>query len=286
MALDLATVARSASTAAAYNRDMKTHVANLLHRSLRYLDSGGGRALVLLHAFPLSADQWLPQLHRVPPGWRFIAPDLRGFRGIGPAFEDPGLAGLSMDDYADDVLALLAHLEIDRAVVCGVSMGGYVAFAMWRRAPKRVAGLVLSNTRAAADSAEARAGRDKTIELAQREGAEGMAREMVPKLLGATTRAAQPDLETAVRRLILVNSTEGIVAGLGALKTRPDSTPLLATITCPTLVISGEEDIIIPPAEAEAMHRAIAGSSLAILPRTGHLSNLESPTEWGKRCGR
>jgi 3-oxoadipate enol-lactonase len=246
------------------------------------MESGEGRVLVLLHAFPLSADQWLPQLHRVPKDWRFIAPDLRGFRGVGPAFEDPGLAGLSIDDYADDVLALLTHLDIDRAVVCGLSMGGYVALAMWRRAPKRVAGLVLSNTRAAADSEEGRAGRDRMIALAGQEGAEGIAREMLPRLLGATTRAEQPDLEVAVRRLILVNSTEGIVAALGALKTRPDSTPLLATITCPTLVISGEEDVIIPPAEAEAMHHAIPVSALAVLPRAGHLSNLEAPSTWGQ----
>lgn len=261
---------------------MNTHVAHLLHRSLRYFEAGSGRSAVLLHAFPLSADQWLPQLHRVPPGWRFIAPDLRGFRGVGPAFEDAGLAGLTMDDYADDVLALLTHLEIDRAVVCGLSMGGYVAFAMRRRAPGRVAGLVLSNTRAAADSDAAREGRDKMIDLARREGAAGIAREMVPKLLGESSRKQQPDLEDAVRRLILVNSTEGIVTALGAMKTRPDSTPLLEAITCPTLVITGEEDVIIPPAEAEAMQRAIPGSSLVMLPKVGHLSNLEAPGEWGK----
>ena len=134
---------------------MTSQVAHLLHRSLRYFDAGAGRALVLLHAFPLSADQWLPQLYRVPPGWRFVAPDLRGFRGMGPAFEDPGLAGLTIDDYADDVLAFMAHLDLGRAVVAGVSMGGYVALAMVRRAPARMAGLVLSNTRAAADSDEA-----------------------------------------------------------------------------------------------------------------------------------
>jgi pimeloyl-ACP methyl ester carboxylesterase len=261
-------------------RGVKSQVANLLHRSLRYFDSGAGRPFVLLHAFPLSADQWLPQLHRVPPGWRFIAPDLRGFRGVRPAFEDPGLAGVSMDGYADDILELLAHLDIDRAVVCGVSMGGYVAFAVFRRAPASVAGLVLSNTRAAADSADARAGRDRMIDLARREGSAGIAREMLPRLLGATSRADQPDLEDAVRRLIVVNSTEGIVAALEALKTRPDSTPLLDTISCPALVIAGEEDVIIPVTEAEAMHQAIRGSLLVVLPKAGHLSNLEVPSLW------
>jgi len=267
--------------ARAYNALVQSHVAHLLHRSLRYLEAGEGRPLVLLHAFPLSADQWLPQLHRVPPGWRFIAPDLRGFRGVGPAFEDNGIDGIRMDGYADDVLALMAHLDVRRAVVAGVSMGGYVALAIWRRASTRMAGLVLSNTRAAADSDQGRAGRDRMIELARREGAAGIAREMVPKLLGATTHADQPDLADAVRRLILVNSTDAIVAGLGAMKTRPDSTPLLADITCPTLIIAGEEDAIIPVSEAEAMHQAIRGSSLVVLPKVGHLSNLEAPAVWG-----
>jgi len=261
---------------------MKTQVANLLHRSLRYLETGEGRPLVLLHAFPLSADQWLPQLHRAPPGWRFIAPDLRGFRGAGPAFEDPGLGNLSIDDYADDVIQLMVHLEIDRAVVCGVSMGGYVAFGMLRRAPKRVAGLILANTRATADSDEGRAGRDRMIDLANREGAGAIAREMVPKLLGATSRSNQPDLEDAVHRLIQMNSTEGIVSGLRALKTRPDSTPLLGAITVPTLVISGDEDVIIPSKEAEGLHKAIPGSRLVIFPKVGHLSNLETAGEFSR----
>jgi len=261
---------------------VKTQTANLLHRSLRYLEAGEGQAMLLLHAFPLSADQWLPQLHRVPKGWRFIAPDLRGFRGAGPAFEDPGLGELSIDDYADDVIQLMSHLDIDRAAVCGVSMGGYVAFGMLRRAPKRVTGLVLANTRATADTEEGRAGRDKMIDLVMREGAAAIAREMVPKLLGATSRANQPDLEDAVHRLIHMNSPEGIAAALRALKTRPDSTPLLAGITCPTLVISGEEDVIIPPKEAQTLQAAIPGSKLTVFPKVGHLSNLETPNEFSR----
>jgi pimeloyl-ACP methyl ester carboxylesterase len=263
---------------------VKSQIANLAHRSLRYIESGSesGRVLLLLHAFPLSADQWLPQVHRVPPGWRFIAPDLRGFRGTGAAFEDPGLAGLSIDDYADDVVALLAHLEIDRAVLGGVSMGGYVAFGVLRRAPGRVAGLLLSNTRATPDSDEGRKGRDRMIELVREHGAAGVAEQMLPKLLGETTKQHQPDLVQAVRRLILMNSVEGIAAGLGALRDRPDSTPLLSTIDFPTLIVAGAEDTIIPVPEIEAMHRAIPGSSFVVLPRAGHLSNLEDTFGWRK----
>jgi 3-oxoadipate enol-lactonase len=259
---------------------VKSQIAHLPHRSLRYLESGSGRTLVLLHAFPLSADQWLPQLHRVPRGWRFIAPDLRGFRGAGAAFEDPGLLGLAIDDYADDVLALLTHLEIERAVIGGVSMGGYVAFGVLRQAPKKVSGLLLANTRSAPDSDEARAGRDRMIKLAAEEGPAGIAREMVPKLVGETTKKLQPDLMEAVRRLIMMNSAAGITTALTALRDRPDSTPLLSAIDFPTLIVTGDEDGIIPMTEAEAMHRAVPGSSLVVLPRAGHLSNLEDPFGW------
>ena len=247
---------------------------------MRYFTSGEGRALVLLHAFPLSADQWLPQLHRVPSGWRFIAPDLRGFRGFGPAFEDPGGADLSIDDYARDIAALLTHLEVEGAVVCGLSMGGYVALAFRRLFPGRVSGLVLSNTRAGADSAEARAGRDRMIDLVRREGAAAVAAEMTPKLLGKSTQQDRPDLEDAVRRLILVNAAESIATALAALRERPDSTTLLPSIDVPTLVIVGDEDLVTPVAESEKLRDGIPGASLVVLPRVGHLSNLEDPMDW------
>ena len=251
-----------------------TKVAHLPHRSARYLETGAGRALVLLHAFPLSADQWLPQLQRVPPGWRAVAPDLRGFRGSGPAFEDP-VDRLTLDDYADDVLAMMTHLEIDRAVIAGLSMGGYIAFSIVARAAHRVSGLVLANTRAAADSPEARAGRQAMIATARREGSPAIAAAMLPKLLGATTTREQPDLVEAVSRMIRMNAPESVATALGALRDRPDRTALLPAIACPTTIVHGGEDAIIGVAEAESMHRAIPDARLVVLPRAGHLSNLE-----------
>lgn len=232
--------------------------------------------MILLHAFPLSADQWLPDLHRVPRGWRFIAPDLRGFRGAGPAFESPGLDGITVDDYAADILDLMDQLGIDRAAIAGVSMGGYVAFALMRQAMARVDRLVLVSTRATADSADGRAARDKMTEIARREGAAAVAREMAPKLLGDTTRHERADLADAVVELVKLNSADGLIAALQALKTRPDSTSLLPSIKCPTVIIWGEEDTVIPRADADAMHAAIPGSRLVVLPRTGHLANLEA----------
>ena len=256
---------------------MVSRVAHLPHRSARYFESGGGRALVLLHAFPLSADQWLPQLHRVPPGWRVVAPDLRGFRGAGPAFEDVGLDGLTIDGYADDVLALMSHLEIERAVVAGLSMGGYVALSIAARAPQRLSGLVLANSRATADTPAARANRDRMIASVEQEGSAVVTREMVPKLLGKTTRAHQADLVETVEQMIDANASEGMVAAIRALRDRPDRTGMLSSIGVPTLVISGAEDEVIPLQEAEAMARAIPGARLVVLAETGHLSNLEDP---------
>ena len=249
--------------------------AHLATRSVRYLEAGEGHPLVLVHAFPLNAEQWLPQLTRVPRGWRMIAPDLRGF---GPA-EPEGVVGggASMATHASDVLELMVHLDIPRAAVAGLSMGGYVAFAMLRQSASRVSALVLADTRAAADSEEARAGRDRMMTLLERDGPIGISREMVPKLLGKTSIAEQPDLAEAVRQMIETSTSAGILAGIRALKDRPDSTPLLPAIACPTIVICGVEDTVTPPAEAEGMCRAIPGARLVPVPDAGHLSNLENP---------
>ncbi len=256
---------------------MLSKVANLPDRSVRYLESGTGRTVLLLHAFPLSADQWLPQLHRLPPGWRAIAPDLRGFRGAGVAFEDPGLEHATMETHAADILALMTHLEIDRAVITGASMGGYIAFALLRAAPARVDGLVLANTRATADTPEGLAARDRMIELAERQGAAGVAREMLPRLLGRTTLREQPDLQDAVRELIERNPVSGLVSATRAMKLRPDSTPLLPAVGCPTLIVSGEEDALIPRADIDAMDHLVPVATSLVIPRAGHLTNLEAP---------
>lgn len=247
-------------------------------REVRCLEAGEGDCLVLIHAFPLSADQWQPQLAAPPPGWRVVAPDLRGFRGPGP----PGTGGApmgatSIDEYAADIVALLDRLEVDRAVVAGLSMGGYIAFGLVRIAPERVRGLVLADTRPQADSDETRARRRHMLARLEQVGVAGVADDLLPTLVGRTTLGERPAVVARVRALIEANAPEAIAAAVHALIGRPDSTPLLPQIRVPTLVIVGEEDTLTPPDVAEAMHRAIAGSALAVIPSAGHVSNLEHP---------
>lgn len=240
---------------------------------MRYLEAGHGRPAILLHSFPLSADQWRPQLGDVPSGWRFIAPDLPGF---GPA-ADRGEEAQTIDSHAVHVLALMDQLGIETAAIAGVSMGGYVAFALLRQAAPRVTALLLADTRASADTDEGRAGRDRTMAMIERDGVEALSREMLPKLLGATSHRDRPEVVAEVRRLIIANRADGVRAAVQAMRDRPDSTPLLGAIRCPALILCGQEDTLTPPSASEAMHRAIPGSRLVIVPRAGHLSNIESP---------
>jgi 3-oxoadipate enol-lactonase len=249
---------------------MTRHHLEIAGRRLSWVESGAGAPLVLLHAFPLSAEMWAPQ-HTAPiGGWRLITPDLRNF---GQASGPPAT---SMDDHADDVLALLRALGIERAVIGGLSMGGYIAFAIHRRAGQRVRALVLADTRAEADSEQARVNRLAMQQTARDGGPSAIADAMIPKLLGPSAKASA-DIPARVRSLILANRSPAIVDAIDALRTRLDSTPLLPTIVCPTLILVGADDELTPPSAAEAMHRDIAGSTLAILPESGHLSNLEAP---------
>jgi pimeloyl-ACP methyl ester carboxylesterase len=218
---------------------------------------------------------WRPQLNAVPRGWRFIAPDLRGFGGS--AIDR---IAVGMDDYASDVVGLLDALALDRAVIAGLSMGGYIAFAIVRNVPERIAGLVLADTKSKNDTDEGRAARKDMLAAVRRGGAAVVAEQMVPKLLGRTTLAERPEVVAGVRRLIESTSTPGIEAAIYALMRRPDSTADLGRIDVPTLVVAGEEDGITPPSDAEALQRSIRGAALTLLPRAGHLSNLEVPEEF------
>ena len=236
-----------------------------------YDDLGAGDPIVFLHGFPHSRALWAPQLNALVDRARCIAPDLRGFG------ESTAKPPFTMDQYADDVAALLDALHIERAVICGLSMGGYVALAFWRRHRARVRGLVLMDTRAGADSAEARVKRNDMIALAHERGSSAVADAMITGMVGKSTRAKCPEVVDAVHRMLESAPVAGVVGGLAALREREDSTATLGTIDVPVLVVVGEEDVLTPPSEAAMLHAGIRGSTLEVIAGAGHVSNVERP---------
>lgn len=246
-------------------------------RTLSYLDNdpeGAGKpVLVLVHAFPLGSGMWEPQFRGAFQGWRLLAPDLRGFGGSTDERGD-GVSP-SIDDYAEDIVGLVREVARGPVALAGLSMGGYVAFAVLRRAPGLVRALILADTRASADSLEGRAGRKAMLTVLEHDGPQGVARDMMPRLLGATTRAANPGVEETVRLLIKRQSPAAIRDAIHRMMDRPDSASLLPSITMPTLVVVGEEDTLTPPADSEAMVAALPQASLVRIAGAGHLTNLE-----------
>ena len=255
----------------------------LVGRRLRYLEAEPPASvrprgtLVLVHAFPLNARMWEPQASLASGGWRILAPQLRGF--------DAGATGApatSMDDYAGDLVDLLDALHVDDAVVGGLSMGGYVTLALVRLAPRYIRGLILADTRPQADTPEGLEGRRQMLRRLGEGGAAAVADDMLPKLLGATTRAERPEVVARVRELVLSSAPEAIAGAIAAMMTRPDSTALLPAIHCPTLVVVGDEDTITPPPLSEDLRARIAGAALAVIRGAGHLSNLEQPASFNE----
>lgn len=229
-----------------------------------------GRGTVLfLHAFPLDREMWADQAQAVQAaGWMYAAPDF-------PGFGEAPLAGAeTLEEYADRAAAVLESVGSDRAVVVGLSMGGYAAFRLLERRPGLVRALVLADTRAGPDSPEAADGRRRNAERTEREGTAWLQAEMLPKLLGPE---ADETVRDQVRATLSRAKPEAVAAALRALASRPDSTGLLAGIKVPTLVVVGADDAITPPEEARRMAEAIPGAQLEVIPVAGHLANLENP---------
>ena len=232
---------------------------------------GEGPAVVFLHGYPLDRSIWAHQVTHLH-GVRRIAPDLRGF-----GRSDAPDLGYSMATWADDVAALLEALGEERAVLCGLSMGGYVAFEFARRHPGRLAGLVLVDTRAGPDGEEARRGRDAAIQLVREKGAGAIAEQMLPKLFAPATVRRRPEVVTQVEAVIRRTPVAGIAGALAAMRDRADSRPLLPTLEVPAMVLVGAEDGLTPPPEAEEMAAALPGAELREIPEAGHLAPVEQP---------
>jgi 3-oxoadipate enol-lactonase len=233
--------------------------------------------VVFLHAYPLDGSMWASQVDSLADR-RTLAPDFPGFGG-----RPPGEA--TMEGFAAAVLADMDAAGIDRAVLVGLSMGGYVAFRLHAARPDRVAALVLADTRSGADDDAARKRRTEQAERVRREGREGvgwLADAMVPALLGPSTRDDRPEVVADVRRRVDNADPEGVARALLALRDRPDSTASLASIEVPVLAIAGAEDEITPVAEARSISEGVAHGRLVVIPGAGHLSNLEDPAAFNE----
>ncbi len=240
-------------------------------RAIGYDDVGSGVPVLFLHGFPHNRALWAPQLGALAVPARTICMDLRGFGESEPGDHD------GVDGYADDAAVLLDVLGIDRVVLAGLSMGGYASFAFWRRHRDRVRALVLCDTRATADNDTSRAARVEMQAMAIERGSSAVANQMIAGMIGKTTREKNPELADELHRMMSLAPVIGVVGALNALMTRPDSTPTLATIDVPTLIVVGDEDVLTPPKDARAMHLAISGSRLEVIAGAGHVSNLERP---------
>ena len=238
---------------------------------------GEGPPVVLLHPFPANHEFWLPVADVLSSRYRVILPDLRGHGDSGVG-ESPA----TMEKHAADLVRLMDDAEVGRAPMVGVSIGGYVLFEFWRRHRGRVAALVLCNTKAAADPPEARAARLQAANDVIERGTEPFFESMIPRLLGKSTRESRPDLVDGVLRMMRKMSPEDVAQAQRGMAERPDSMETLKTINVPTLVITGDEDILTGVNEADVMRQHISNSRMRVIPKAGHYSPWEQPGEAGK----
>jgi pimeloyl-ACP methyl ester carboxylesterase len=248
------------------------------------VDRGRGTPLLLVHGFPLDHSMWNVQVESLGERCRVIAPDLRGFGQSGVSE-----GKVTMAQFADDLAALLDALAIDEPVVfCGLSMGGYVAWEFLRRHRARVKALILCDTRAAADSPEAAAGRLKTADEVSTEGpaaVASLADGMLPRLLAEQTLRDRPELVESLGRVMRSTDPRAVAAALRGMAERRDATAMLSEIDCPTLVIVGRHDAISGVAEMALIAESIRGARLVEISAAGHMSPLENPAEVNAAIG-
>lgn len=244
--------------------------------TLAYEIRGKGIPVVFLHAFPLNRRMWDPVISHLQ-GAQTILVDAPGF-GESPLPDRP----YDLADVAEGVVSILEREKIERVVVVGLSMGGYIAFRLWDQAWKRIQGMVLANTRAEMDSPEGRTHRDRAIAQIRHHGKEAFLENLMGQLVGTTTQRRRPEVMENVRHLAFQASSEALILALTAMKGRPDSTPLLPTVDVPVLAIAGEEDPLTPPEVLEQMVHRMPRAQLVRLPEVGHLSALEDPQDFAK----
>lgn len=242
-----------------------------------YWTLGDGPAVLLLHPFPANHEFWVPVAETLSTRYRVILPDLRG-HGESKVGEGPA----TMQKHAADVARILDDADVGRAPFIGVSIGGYILFEFWRKHRSRVAALGLCNTKAPADNAEARAGRLQAANEVLERGTEQFLQSMIPRVMAKTTRETRPDLVDGALRMMRQMSPEDISEVQRGMADRPDSVDTLKTISVPTLLVTGDEDVSTGINEAQLMHQHIKGSQLRVIPKAGHYSPWEQPQEAGR----
>jgi 3-oxoadipate enol-lactonase len=251
--------------------------AQISTTTISYVDRGAGAPVLLIHGFPLDHTMWDSQIESLAANSRVIAPDLRGF-GRTPLAAGDAESGISMERYADDLMELLDLLAIGEPIgLVGFSMGGYVAWQFLRKHGERVRALVQCDTKAAADTDEARAGRLKMAENVAEWGSGRVADMMGPKLFAPATFQEQPQVVAAVRGIVERTPPAGIAAAQRGMAVRPDVTAMLPTIKVPALILVGEQDAISPPAEMRKIADAIPNAEYVVIPRAGHMTTMEEP---------
>ncbi len=244
---------------------------------IAYWVLGDGPPVVLLHPFPVNHEFWFPVAGVLAARYRLILPDLRGHGESGA-----GEGAATMEKHAADIARVMDDAEVGRAPMIAVSIGGYALFEFWRRQRGRVAALALCNTKAPADSEEARAGRLQAAADVLERGTEPFFQSMIPKLLGQNTRETRPDLVEGALQMMRRTSPQNVAQVQRGMAERPDSVETLKTINVPTLLVTGDEDVMTGVNEAESMRQQIAGSQLCVIGKAGHYSPWERPEEAGR----
>jgi len=244
---------------------------------LSFTDSGEGRPILLVHGYPLDRTMWSAQITELTRNYRVLAPDLRGF-GASPLGEADPATGVAMDDFSDDLAQVLEEAGVKEPVVyCGFSMGGYIGWSFINKYRSKLAALVLCDTRAAADSDEARGKRLETAQQVYDHGSSWIAEQMIPKLFSETTRRERPEIVERMADVIRRTDPDSIAAALRGMAHRPDSTPMLSQLDLPTLLIVGEDDAITTKDEMSGMAKAIPNAELVVANNAGHMAPVENP---------
>ena len=256
---------------------MKTFLNDI---AINYTEHGmpQGLPVVFIHGFPFSHEMWGPQINVMPNNIHSISYDVRGHGD-----SNVGNGQYTIELFVDDLIALLDHLLIKNAVLCGLSMGGYIALRTFERHPHRVRGLILCDTKSESDTDAAKIKRTETMRAVKAEGVQAFAEEFVKAIFWEKTFETNPGVIAFIKHIICANSPRSICGTLLALASRTDTTSALSSIDIPTCILAGEHDKLTPPSDAQSMHKIISGSELHILPNAAHMSNLENTQDFNER---